>query len=190
VALAGHSFGGFAATVEAYSFDDIDALVIADSAIDQFGSLANTTEVFARPDGVTATCAHFGDPKRPGAPTGYAYTYKQDTALLFSNADQRVVETVDGMRERDPCGPWGSAQLTQAADRLYLGTINIPVLLVFGRQDAIFPPPDGERQRALFAGSRDVTLTYVENAGHMVMLQLTAPVFRAKVSDWLTQRGF
>jgi pimeloyl-ACP methyl ester carboxylesterase len=190
VALAGHSFGGFVAPIEAYSFKDIDALVIADSAADQIGSLANTTEVFARPDGVLAVCLRLGDPKRPDAPGGYAYTYKPNTRLLFSNAAPTVIDAFGGLRERDPCGPWGSAQLTQLADRLYLGSITVPVLLVFGRQDAIFPPPEGEQQSALFTGSHDVTLTYIENAGHMVMLQRTARAFRTTVSNWLQTRGF
>jgi pimeloyl-ACP methyl ester carboxylesterase len=190
VALAGHSFGGLISPIEAYSFNDIDALVIADSAIDQFGSFANTTEVFARPDGVLAVCLRLGDPKRPGATGGYAYTYTPDTPLLFSNADPAVVDAFAGLRERDPCGPWGSAQLTQLADRLYLSTITVPVLLVFGRQDAIFPPPEGEQQKALYTGSHDVTFTYIENAGHMVMLQRTAPAFRSTVSSWLQARGF
>jgi pimeloyl-ACP methyl ester carboxylesterase len=190
VALAGHSFGGLIAPIEAYSFKDVDALVVADSAVDQPYSPA-LPQAFARPDGVLATCLRLGDPKRRGAPAGYVSTFPQTTGFFFFNADPRVTQSFDAMFEGDPCGTWDSLlQTTNVSDTLDLGTITIPVLLIFGRQDAIFPPPDGEAQKAMFTRSRDLTLNYIENAGHMVMLQRTAPAFRTAVSDWLHKRGF
>jgi pimeloyl-ACP methyl ester carboxylesterase len=191
IALAGHSFGGLIAPIEAYSFNDIDALVVADSAFDQGQVLSPALgEALARPDGVLPVCLRLGDPKRPGGPAGYVYTFPQDSPFLFFNAGRNVVHAFGAMFERDPCGLWGSVTQTLVSDRLYLGTIKVPVLLVFGRQDAVFPPPDGEGQKALFTGTKDIALRYIENAGHMVMLQRTAPVFRRRVSTWLKRHGF
>jgi pimeloyl-ACP methyl ester carboxylesterase len=164
--------------------------------LDQIGPLGPTIEVFGRPDGVVATCLRLGGRKRPGAPGGYVYTWPPDpaqvTSFFFANADPRVVEAFGRLFERDPCGTWGGSfvQTTSVSDPLYDGSITVPVLLIFGRQDAVFPPDTAEGQKAMFTGSHDLTLTYVENAGHMVMLQRSAPVFRAKVSGWLAQRGF
>jgi len=64
------------------------------------------------------------------------------------------------------------------------------VLLAFGEQDPIFPPPDGQRQLALFSGSTDATLTMIPNAGHSPQIAHGAPIFRARVAQWLTKHGF
>jgi pimeloyl-ACP methyl ester carboxylesterase len=66
VALATHSGNGPTAEIEAYSFDDIDALIVA-GWVDHplSGQLAVAAARFA------ATCATGGEPKRPGAASGY-----------------------------------------------------------------------------------------------------------------------
>jgi pimeloyl-ACP methyl ester carboxylesterase len=100
---------------------------------------------------------------------------------------------VDSFRrgwQREPCGEGLSLAATLVADRLFLGDITVPVLLAFGKQDAIFPPPDGELQKALYTGSKDVTLLQVNNTGHALQLERTAPASRAAISDWLRARGF
>jgi pimeloyl-ACP methyl ester carboxylesterase len=62
--------------------------------------------------------------------------------------------------------------------------------MIFGKQDALFPPPAAQNHRTLFTGSNDVTLHEIDGAGHTLMLQRTAPEFRRKLSDWLSARGF
>jgi pimeloyl-ACP methyl ester carboxylesterase len=44
----------------------------------------------------------------------------------------------------------------------------------------------GER----FLSSGDVTVKIIEDAGHAVMLERSAPVFRARISSWLLAHGF
>jgi pimeloyl-ACP methyl ester carboxylesterase len=64
------------------------------------------------------------------------------------------------------------------------------VLLVFGAEDRLFPPSASKRQRNLYTGSGDVTLSTLPRSGHFPMLEKIAPEFRTQVSDWLRARGF
>jgi pimeloyl-ACP methyl ester carboxylesterase len=190
VALGGFSFGMLIAQVEAYSFRDIDALVVG-GWTDQGPS----SEVFVTESAnAGAVCAQGGEPKRPGAASAYAYVFRregQPPALIFFNADPRVMEAVRHLHEREPCGFVSQATIQAvAANNAFLGTVDVPVLLVFGDQDAVWPRPAPDLQRERYSGSPDVTLRYVEHTGHTMMLERTAPKFRAMVSDWLRRRGF
>jgi pimeloyl-ACP methyl ester carboxylesterase len=187
VALAAHSYGGLIAPVEAYSFNDIDALFITSSAFDQGTSAEAAAEAGTT---VGVDCAHGGDPKRAGAPSGYGYSFNDRSSLFFSDAEPGVAEGLSRLRERDSCGTSASVFATLVADRTGLGTVSVPLLLVFGDHDAIFPPPSGERQRDLYTSSTDVTLIMVANAGHTLLLERTAPATRAKISAWLSRHGF
>lgn len=187
VALAGHSLGGLIAQIEAYSFQDVDALVIMDSALELGFSTWGATQLI---DPVRV-CATGGEPKQPGGPPGYAYVFKGTEAdLLGPNADPAVVAAVEQAHERDACGAVTSVGGGIAADHVYLRTITIPVLVVFGDQDKAFRPGTGEREARQYTGSRDVTYVAIRNAGHPPMLSRSALVFRAKVSSWLARHGF
>ncbi|MBV9213424.1 MAG: alpha/beta hydrolase [Actinobacteria bacterium] len=189
VVLASYCLGGLIAQVEAYSFRDIDGFVMFSSAFDQGFSPAAAADLFVNPSGPAATCSRGGEPKRPGGPQHYAYAFKGTEAeRWFYNAERPVIAEVVRRHEREPCGEGPSLPQAVAADRLYLREITVPVLLVFGSEDAIFPPPAGERQKALFSGSRDVTYVQVANAGHALQLARTAPVTRAAVSRWISAR--
>ena len=192
VVLAAISFGGGEAAVEAYSFKDVDALIQLSTAFDQGLSPAATLDLATNPNGSLQTCPRGGDPKYPdgSGPGNYTYVVKDRTDLLFYNAEPAAVETFVRGWEREPCGEGASLAAMLAADRLYLGDITIPVLLVFADHDALFPPPDGEREKALYTGSQDVTLIQVANTGHGLPLERTAPIMRAALADWLSARGF
>jgi pimeloyl-ACP methyl ester carboxylesterase len=193
VALAGISFGGTEAAIEAYSFKDIDALIELSSAIDQGGSPAFLLDLVAnRNGGAIPACALGGAAKYPDGhgPGGYAYVLKDRTDLIFHNADPAVVGTFQRGWERDPCGEGASLVATLAADRLFLKDITIPVLLAFGANDALLSPGDAERQSDLFTGSPDKTLIKAPNTGHAMQLERTAPASRAALSDWLRAHGF
>lgn len=41
----------------------------------------------------------------------------------------------------------------------------------------------------MFTGSDDVTLVEIDNAGHTLFLQRTAPELRRALSGWLRARG-
>jgi pimeloyl-ACP methyl ester carboxylesterase len=67
------------------------------------------------------------------------------------------------------------------ADRLH--EIDVPTLLVWGREDRITPTVMAERFRALIARSR---LTYLEGCGHTAMLERPAAFIEA-VANWLEE---
>lgn len=192
VALAGVSGGGLAAQIEAYSFQDIDALIQLATTFDQGFAPAFTLDLVANPDPMIPTCARGGVPKYPDGhgPRNYAYLVKQRLDLIFYNADPATVATFARGWEREPCSTGFALGPALLADALYLRDITVPVLIAMGDHDAIFPPPFGERQRALYTGSTDTTLVTLPNTGHAIPLERTAPAARAAVSDWLRARGF
>jgi pimeloyl-ACP methyl ester carboxylesterase len=191
VALAGYCIGGLIAQIEAYTFKDVDAFVEMSSAFDQGQSPAATLDELTNPDGPAAVCARGGQQKFPGGPNHYSYVLAgREPTLWLYNADPAVVAGVIRGHEREPCSEGPSLVTALAADRAHMQEITAPVLLVFGNQDAIFPPPDGERQKALYSGSRDVTLVQLDRTGHALQLGRTAPLARAAVSRWLRARGF
>jgi pimeloyl-ACP methyl ester carboxylesterase len=184
VALAGHSSAQQIAEIEAYSFGDIDALVIGG-----WGDPVGTPAVAVASLPVIEVCATGGEPKRPGEPGGYAYTFQgAERELLFYNAEDEVMQAYVARHEPDPC----DATLVTAPpiDALMLSRVEVPVFLFYGLNDSFWPPGTGERERGFFTGSNDVTLFELPDTGHMIMLERTAPAFRASASDWLRDRGF
>lgn len=189
IALAGHSFGGPIAEYEAGSFQDVDALIVSDASFGNPGS-SLLTAILA---GESPSCLAGGHPKRDGGPPAYAYVWPNDDrykADVFYDAEPTVMDALAGRRERNPCGDLESVPPAILGEEAITARVNAPVLLVFADHDAVFPPPAGERQREFFTGSRDVTLVTIPGAGHAVMLERQAPVFRSEVSRWLTARGF
>jgi pimeloyl-ACP methyl ester carboxylesterase len=62
-----------------------------------------------------------------------------------------------------------------------LGEIQVPTLLVWGKDDRITPPEVAERFRALLPAAE---LVFIANCGHAPMLEQPA-TFNALVEDWL-----
>jgi pimeloyl-ACP methyl ester carboxylesterase len=187
VALAAHSIGSLAAEPESYSFKDADALVVTSWA-DQ-----TPKQSLLSASGATETrCAQGGEPGPDGSPSGYASFSAEDfRAFYFANADPRVADAATAMRTPVPCGEPQSAFQAIGADRASLGEVTVPVLLAYGRQDALFPQPDaGDQQKALFTGSRDVTEVQLDGAGQALALERTAPAYRRIMAAWLAARGF
>lgn len=184
VALAGHSAGQEIAEIAAYSFGDIDALVVGG-----WGDPGPTVDdLFVLLPSVLV-CATGGEPKRPGEPGGYAFTFEgRARELLFHNAEDAVIDAYIARHERDACDP--SVAYASAINALMLSQVQAPVFLFYGLNDALWPSGTGERQRGFFTGSNDVTLFELPDSGHMIMLGRTAPTFRARVSDWLAEHGF
>jgi len=184
IALAGHSAGQVIAQIAAYSFGDIDALVVGG-----WGDPVAKAEDFVVLVPTVATCATGGEPKRPGQPAGYAFTFKGVVReFLFYNAEERVIQAYVSRHERDACD--ASLATAPPINALALSRVQVPVFLFYGLNDALWPPPTGERQRSLFRGSHDVTLLQLPDTGHMIMLGRTAPTFRSAVSAWLADHGF
>jgi len=103
----------------------------------------------------------------------------------LGNADPRVVA-------------WDTAHanLTPSAEifsdgpqmsRFLLPTIRIPVLVVLGDKDALFPGAQGPNEMLWFAGTSDKTLFRLPNDGHAFMLQKDAPAASAAIAAWLAK---
>jgi pimeloyl-ACP methyl ester carboxylesterase len=188
VALAGHSAGGAIAQVEAYSFADADALLVfgyadqgaSDAALSAFGAAG-------------AICATGGEAAEPGGPSGYAPFGETDEdfqALMFHDAAPAVVAAASARRNLDPCGDDASIPAEIAASNALLSRVTVPVLLVCGNQDAIFPPPACEDQAAHYTGTSDFTAKFLDGIGHALTLEKKAPLFRDVIAAWLAARGF
>jgi pimeloyl-ACP methyl ester carboxylesterase len=184
VVVAGHSLGALVAQVEVSSFHDADALIVM--SFSDTGSSPLATQTFAASGLTCATGGQRADGS--SGPSGYAYfgdTPAQFRAAHFHDADPRVVQVATALRTRDPCGDYSSVPQALVTDQVALKTVTVPVLLVFGANDALFPPPAGERQKAMFSGSANVSLVSVPDTGHALALERSAPQFRAEVARWL-----
>lgn len=187
VTLAGHSAGGAIAEIEASSFQDVDGLVVM--AYADLGATQRATEEFGRAGTV---CAQGGEPAGPGQPTGYApfgQTAADFKSDMFFDANPEVVADTTAMRHLDPCGDDGSFPPAIAHNVIGLGGVRVPVLLIYGAEDALFQPPGTARQQALFTGSTDVSTVVLPRTGHALTLERSAPRLRAAVAAWLTSRG-
>lgn len=185
IALAGHSLGQEIAELAAATFGDVDALVVGGfrdpSVLSPRLSKAATQYV--------SSCLRGGQPKTAGGPGGYAYTFAEGTDFLFHNAEDVVIDAFAAYTEADPCDV-STIVLYGVVTALQLAQIRVPVLLFYGDQDALWYKGAGRRQKALFIGSKDVTLLEYADTGHMIMLGRTAPAFRADVSGWLKAHGY
>jgi hypothetical protein len=188
VVVAGHSGGAMASEIEAYSFGDVDGLMIF-AHVDGDPTNRGTTEGLQE----GGVCALGGQPSEPGGPSGYAYFGQTEADWridYFEGAERRIVDAAVPLRHRDPCGDVYSFAEAVFLDHIYVPRIAVPVLLLYGLSDALFAQPAGGRdQRAEFSGSRDVTLDYFAGCGHALNLELCAPDVRRRVSDWLGRRG-
>jgi pimeloyl-ACP methyl ester carboxylesterase len=178
IALAGHSASGFVAMAEAYSFSDIDALIVVASG------------EFVTP--------HVGEvvldqqSRCPSSEDGYSYLTEdpeQAKADFFTaGADPAVVADFSSTRPKDACGPLQKALGSFVIDADLLSTIEVPVLCIAGDADVFFPHPD--QQASLFTGSKDAKAVILPNTGHALTLEKSAPAFRAAMATWLHDHGF
>jgi pimeloyl-ACP methyl ester carboxylesterase len=188
VALAGQSTGAQIANVEAYSFRDIDALIVVALS---FQTTPRAAQVFGE---TRAICLAGGEPAFPGGPGGYAFNFGQSEAdfkrTMFHRVRGSVAKAVIGLRNRDPCGDTVSLLNALLRQKSALPKIKVPVLVICGEKDALFTPKACRAQKDLYSGSRSASLESVRQAGHAPMLERTASIFRAKIGRWLRKRRF
>ena len=182
VALAGHSAGGAITQIEAYSFHDVDGVVVL-----SYADLRPSLRTLAALTQAGVVCLGGGNP--PGhAPFGQSDADFQ--ALMFHDADPKVVAAVTAMRNPEPCGDDASLLSAIATDVREVPSMTVPVLLLIGDHDAVFPPPALESQRRLFAGSHDVTAVTIPDTGHAVTVERSAGLTRDAVISWLCGHAF
>jgi pimeloyl-ACP methyl ester carboxylesterase len=183
VVVAGHDLGGEIAEVEAYSYSDVNGLMILD-----FADAGLTPTLGQWSAQGFQDCSKGGEPARPGGPGAYfdlGPPTDQLKRLAFVNADPALVAKVVKYRRHNPCGDLTSAPPGFSADMAHLGEVKVPVLIAAGGNDVAFSSDGVRRQRSFFTGSKDVTVAILAKTGHFPMFERTAPQFRGIVSRWL-----
>lgn len=188
VVLAGHSIGGSIAEITAYSFANVDALAVLGYA--DGGTSQGTQISLAR---ALTVCAAGGQPASDGGPSGYAYfvqTDEESKAALFHDAEPAVADAATRIRTRNPCGDLASTVTALALNRARIVEIDVPVLLVYGDRDEVFPPEAGGQHKDRFTGTNDVTLVSLKDTGHFFTLERTAGALVVSTSAWLDAHSF
>lgn len=101
----------------------------------------------------------------------------------LAKADADVVALDTSKANLTPSGEIFS--IGSQPSRWVMPSIRVPVLLVLGEKDTLFPGSFGANEMLHFAGATDKTLQVVPDAGHVFMLQQNAPVANAGIADWL-----
>lgn len=189
VAVGGLSQGGATSQIVAYSWpDDVDALF-------QLGMgnvlLPTPTLTANLAMGEAPACGSGGYEKHAGGPDGYAHTWpsaEAEIADAYTDPDPAAAAGFAALRQRDPCGVLTTTGNAVANGNAYLDRIDVPVLVLFGRDDQLFQPPTQELQAQRFTGSTAVTFVQLDGTGHEVVLdrgQLgQARAFRDAMSAW------
>jgi pimeloyl-ACP methyl ester carboxylesterase len=185
--VAGHDLGGEIAEVEAYSYRDVNGLMVLD-----FADAGLTPTLLLWSVQGLKDCSKGGKAARPGGPSGY-FDLGPPTArlkrLAFVNASPALIAKVVKYRRRNPCGDLSSAAPGFSVDMTDLRKVKVPVLIAAGAGDVAFSSAGVRRQRAFFTGSKDVTVAILAKTGHFPMFERTAPRFRAIVSNWLRRHA-
>jgi pimeloyl-ACP methyl ester carboxylesterase len=180
VVLAGHDIGGQIAQIEAYSYSDIDALIVMTYADQGFTPWIIQRSAVAANDWCTTS------------PSGYVHFVSSEEwrTLLFHDADPRIIEATDQLRNPNPCGIERSIPTGVEVDTVHDADIKVPVLVVFGDNDTLVWTREGQEQQQDNYGSSDKRTVFIPNAGHFPMFEKTdtAKLFRSTLSSWLDSR--
>lgn len=180
LALVGHSASGFVADQEAAGFHDIDALGIISS-----GELAagDSTVIPERVAGHQQRCI--------GQSDGFAPLEANEAEFRSDhifNMEEDIAAAIVARRTDDACAGTRNAATTVSSAATRNSTIDVPVLVLAGANDAFFP--DQQTQAASYTGSPDVDLVVIPETGHALAFGRTAPQFRDEMHNWLTANRF
>jgi pimeloyl-ACP methyl ester carboxylesterase len=187
VVLAGHSIGGEIAELESWEYRDAAGLILM-----SWSDLGFSPQALSEFTSTTLGC-EAGGIKSVGGSPGYEDFGMTTSAFdndMFYNVDPAVEAAANSMREPDPCGDTGSALQTIVINRASASQITEPILLMFGDEDALFPPPAGAEAKAEFTGAASVTLDQDADTGHAVALGRTAPEVTNQTLAWLNAHNF
>jgi len=183
VVLAGHSYGGQIAQVAAYSFGDIDGLMVIGYADRVQSQVLRDNAAYA-----ATVCASGGLRVGGAGPAGYAPFGPPEgaAAALFNSADPAVQSAALQLLTIDPCGDTASFGPAVAVDLVNVPSIEVPVLIIAGGSDALFPVPAGPDQASLFTGAASVEQVTLPAFAHAVTLERAyAPSALRPLNDWL-----
>jgi pimeloyl-ACP methyl ester carboxylesterase len=190
VGLVGHSLGGQLAEVEAYSYNDIDALGVVEWSDDASYSVG-AYSAFASD---ITQCLSGGHDQVGSSTAGYAAfgeTTAEYDALMFADVAPAVQTAANALRTLDPCGQIESTLTAIATDALNINSIRVPIAFVHAGDDGIFTDqlPWWQLQEGLYTSSPDVTNISLPGEGHAVTLERSAPKLQAAMNAWLTANG-
>jgi dienelactone hydrolase len=174
VVVHGHSVGAAIAEAEAAEFDDVAGLVLM-SWTDK-GASQRAVDEAARQ---SAVCLEGNDYALFGG------TKREFRELHFADASVEVQRTAAALRNPDPCGDALSLTPLVASLTLTTGTVEAPVLLLFGGKDKLHRRDARDAQAGAFTASVSVTQHTVPGAGHALTLEKSASTTRARVLRWL-----
>ncbi|WP_225799012.1 alpha/beta hydrolase [Streptomyces sp. NK15101] len=186
VALAGHDRGAQIAQIAAYSFHDVDGLVLTGWSD---GGL--TDEDDARFFAALTSCMQGGVPAvAPDDPVGYVHLDPGPREFAqgnFADTDPRVLDVALARQSRHSCGEQAAQLEGVLVDTRRLDRIRVPVALVLGAEDRRVG--GGSAHRARFTGTADTALLTVRGSGHFLALERGARQIHDFLADWLEQKG-
>ena len=114
-----------------------------------------------------------------GAPEGAA-------AALFNSAEPAVQSAALQLLTIDPCGDTASFAPAVAVNLVNVPSITVPVLIIAGGSDALFPVPAGPDQASLFTGAASVDQVTLPTVAHAITLEhVYEPSALRPLNDWL-----
>lgn len=183
VNIGGASVGGLISHIEAYTFKDVDAVVNM-----AWGDFAGTPFTVQELADVLGRCLQGGD---AGAPANYAAFFKNSRDKFYFNSATPDVRAAVPALNPDPCGQLQSIPAAIATDVALLGTINVPVQVIFGDADAVFGPQPlaANQQAARYLSSPKVTTTIIPAASHYPLVEANHMQVVDGVDAFLTENA-
>jgi pimeloyl-ACP methyl ester carboxylesterase len=182
VYLGGSSVGGLIANITAYSFHNVDGVINQG-----FGDFAASPYAAHEVYDAYSRCSSGGD---PGAPADYATFAKSSRDTFYFHDASPAVRAAVPASSPDPCGQIESVMTGIGADVALLPAITVPVMLVFGLDDAVYPPPAMDLQANRYLGSPEVTTSTIPNASHFPVLGEYFPLLVNATHAWLHGGGY
>ena len=185
ITLAGQSNGGQIVQIEAYTFDDVDALVVMDWA-----DRGLTPEAYVRFFAATPRCLTGGSASENNpAVNGYTF-YDQGTEEFvtgnYADTEQEVIDEAAPYQNQHPCGDMLSQGPGILLDLVKMSSIDIPVLGLYGQNDARVQ--FGNEHIESFTGTSDKKAVTIPDAGHYMGHARNAALVFDSLDQWLDAR--
>lgn len=186
VLLIGHSAGGLIAELTQAVYGTGEALAVigyhhypSALTVQQFSAAGQDCLTSPQPAGGNS-----------GAPN-YAPFGRTDTdfaAAHFHDVEPAVADVVLRKRNRDACGDLLSGLQGVLGTYGASPLIQVPVLLLTGEKDALFPPPGGALQtRTGYPGAHRLSVVELPGTGHAMTFGRTHETFRQVMGQWLAE---